>query len=160
MPRTTAVPGHASGTGAATTVAEYDAELERLAATDCHCADAHWQLRAALDAYHQHRDHDLSGARVELIDQPLDDIATTYNYTAATNVTEYAARFAGRLTGEDLQWQIDWYTNLVAAAAAGELPPILVHDDGTHRYVVDGGHRLSAHRAAGLTSIAAYLVRP
>lgn len=142
-----------------TTVDDIDRELERLASRGGRHTDAHWQLRAALKAYREHQGSDLAHANVQLVSQPLKDVDTSYNFTAATSIEEYAAQCATRLTGEDLEWQVAWYTDLVTAARRGDLPPALLHENGGRRVVVDGGHRLSAHRAAGLDTAPAYLVR-
>lgn len=150
---------HPTTSPAVRTVADIDAELKRLAEQGDRFTDAHWQLRTALAAYREHRGHDLTGATVELVDVRLDELDSTYNYTPATSIEQYTRQFDGRLTGEDLDWQVYWYTALVAAAAAGQLPPLLVHDVGGRLMVVDGGHRASAHRTAGLDTAPAYLVR-
>ena len=126
------------------------------------CADAKWQLIAALEAYRQATGVDLTGRALVLeTHYPVDTIDPGYNFTPDSSVAEYEARWvaSGRLVGEDLECQVWWYTQLVDAARAGVLPPVLIHETNGKRVIVDGGHRLSAHRAAGLTTVAAYVAR-
>lgn len=137
------------------------AELQQLERTDDRYSDAQWQLRAAIDAYAQNTGHDLRGAAFSAEDYPVAAIDPGYNFTPANSVAEYEAAWVatGRLLGEDLEWQVGWYSRLVDGAAAGELPRVVVHETGGKSAIVDGGHRLSAHRAAGLDLVAAYVVR-
>lgn len=137
------------------------AELQELERTDDRYSDAHWQLRTAIDAYAQNTGHDLRSAAFTAEDYPVSVIDQGYNFTPANSVAEYEAQWVatGRLHGEDLEWQVGWYSRLVDAAAAGDLPRVVVHETGGKSVIVDGGHRLSAHRSAGLERVAAYVVR-
>lgn len=137
------------------------AELQALERTDDRYSDAQWQLRAAIDAYAENTGHDLRGAAFTAEDYPVAAIDPGYNFTPANSVAEYEAAWVatGRLRGEDLEWQVAWYSRLVGAAAAGRLPRVVVHETGGKAVIVDGGHRLSAHRAAGLDRVPAYVVR-
>lgn len=137
------------------------AELQELERAGPAYTDAPWQLRAAIDAYAANTGRDLRGAQFTAEDYPVADIDPGYNFTPDNSVAEYEARWVatGRLHGEDLEWQVAWYSRLVDAAAAGQLPRVVVHETGGKSVIVDGGHRLSAHRAAGLDRVAAYVVR-
>lgn len=135
------------------------AELQVRERTDDRYNDAQWQLCAAIDAYAENTGHDLRGAAFSAEEYPVAVIDP--GYTPDNSVAEYKARWVttGRLHGEDLEWQVGWYSRLVDGAAAGELPRVVVHETGGKSVIVDGGHRLSAHRAAGLDLVAAYVVR-
>lgn len=153
----------ALGLGAPASVSLVDivTELQALERDDPAYCDAQWQLRAAIDAYAANTGRDLRGAVFAPEDYPVDVIDPGYNFTPDNSVAEYEARWvaSGRLHGEDLEWQVAWYSRLVDGARAGQLPRVLVHETGGKAVIVDGGHRLSAHRAAGLDRVAAYVVR-
>lgn len=120
------------------------------------------QAEAAANAYLDRTGHDLSTAPLELVDTyPIDRIDRAYNWTPDTSVAQYQARWAatGRLHGEDLDCQVAWYAHLVDAAAGGRTPPVLLHEIDGVTVLVDGGHRVSAHRTAALTTVAAYVAR-
>ena len=149
------LPGLTAGLGDIVT------ELQGLERTDPVYTDGQWQLRTAIDAYASNTGHDLRGATFTPEDYPVAGIDPGYNFTPESSVAEYEARWvaSGRLHGEDLQCQVAWYSELVDAAATGRLPRVVVHEVDGKSVIVDGGHRLSAHRAAGLDRVPAYVVR-
>lgn len=144
------------------TLAGVLAGLEELADGDRTYDWSAQQAEAAAIAYLDRTGHDLSIAPLAL--DPayrIDRIDRAYNWTPDTSVAQYKARWAatGRLHGEDLDCQVAWYAHLVDAAAAGRTPPVLLHELDGVTVLVDGGHRVSAHRAAGLDIVTAYVAR-